>query len=265
VEEISVMTARNASNAETARALGSQSRLAAENGARDIAEMSAAMAEIKTSGDNIAKIIKTIDDIAFQTNLLALNAAVEAARAGEAGAGFAVVANEVRSLAQRSKQAARETAEKIQDSINKSQRGVSISAKVSASLEDILGKTRHAEELVTEIASSTAEQSKGISGINSAMVQMDKITQTTAGAAQDNAAAAQEMRGQTIYMQAAIGQLDLILTGQNTCVVQSAASSADDEVNVALKPAKTGTGLSLKRGSAKGQAIRPTRELVDAA
>jgi methyl-accepting chemotaxis protein len=130
--------------------------------------MSRSMDAIKGSSDNIAKIIKTIDEIAFQTNILALNAAVEAARAGEAGMGFAVVADEVRNLAQRSATAARETADKIEDSIRKSQEGVTISGRVSASLQEILTKARQVDDLVAEIASASKEQSPGVEQISTA-------------------------------------------------------------------------------------------------
>ncbi len=162
LEEISSMTRRNAENAGRAKDLANQTRVAAETGAADMGAMSSAMDAIKASSDNIAKIIKTIDEIAFQTNILALNAAVEAARAREAGAGFAVVADEVRSLAQRSAQAARETADKIEDSINKSANGVQISAKVAASLREIVGKARQVDSIIAEIAQASSEQNGGI-------------------------------------------------------------------------------------------------------
>ena len=131
--------------------------------------MSSAMNDIKSSSDDIAKIIKTIDEIAFQTNILALNAAVEAARAGEAGAGFAVVADEVRNLAQRCAQAAKETASKIEDSVQKSTNGVEISAKVAISLQEIVSKTRQVDELAGEVATTSVEQSQGIEQVNTAV------------------------------------------------------------------------------------------------
>jgi methyl-accepting chemotaxis protein len=134
LEELSSMTKRNAENAQKANDLAKQARTAADKGAGDMQTMSAAMAAIKVSSDDIAKIIKTIDEIAFQTNILALNAAVEAARAGEAGMGFAVVADEVRNLAQRSAQAAKETADKIEGAIGNTAQGVEISKKVAETL-----------------------------------------------------------------------------------------------------------------------------------
>ena len=132
---MSTMTKRNAENAQKANDLAKQARTAADKGAGDMQAMTAAMEAIKVSSDDIAKIIKTIDEIAFQTNILALNAAVEAARAGEAGMGFAVVADEVRNLAQRSAQAAKETAAKIEGAIAKTAQGVEISGKVAKTLE----------------------------------------------------------------------------------------------------------------------------------
>ena len=132
---MATMTKRNAENARQGQRTGQAGARAADQGVGDMQNMSAAMEAIKVSSDDIAKIIKTIDEIAFQTNILALNAAVEAARAGEAGMGFAVVADEVRNLAQRSAQAAKETAAKIEGAITKTGQGVEISGKVAEMLE----------------------------------------------------------------------------------------------------------------------------------
>jgi hypothetical protein len=213
LEEIASMTRRNAENAQSAKDIAAQTRCAADAGAIDMQEMSVAMGAIKDSSDNIAKIIKTIDEIAFQTNILALNAAVEAARAGEAGMGFAVVAEEVRNLAQRSAQAARETAEKIEDSIAKSEAGVDISSKVAERLEEIVAKARRVDELVAEIATASREQSQGIDQVNTAVTQMDKVTQSNAAAAEESASASEELNAQARTLKDAVGDLLALVEG----------------------------------------------------
>ncbi len=196
LEEISSMTKRNSEHALHAKDLSAQTRHAAEQGTSRMAGMQEAMNEIKASSDNIAKIVKSIDEIAFQTNILALNAAVEAARAGEAGAGFAVVAEEVRALAQRSAHAARETAEKIEDSIHKSEQGVQLSTAVAESFQDIAAKARQMDDLVAEIATASHEQSQGVGQVSSAIADMDKVTQSNAATAEESASAAEELNQQ---------------------------------------------------------------------
>jgi len=211
LEEISSMTKRNAENALSAKDLSSETRHAAESGSANMLEMSRAMADIQSASGNISKIIKTIDEIAFQTNILALNAAVEAARAGEAGAGFAVVADEVRKLAQRSAQAAKETAAKIEDSIAKSANGVAISSKVTESLNLIVIKARLVDEIVAEIATASREQSQGISQVNSAVTQIDKVTQTNAASAEESASASGRLNAQAATLRKLVGELqDLV-------------------------------------------------------
>ena len=213
LEEIASVTRRNAQHADHAKKLAAQTRSAADTGFNDMRDMSQAMDAIKSSSDNIGKIIKTIDEIAFQTNILALNAAVEAARAGEAGMGFAVVADEVRNLAQRSAQAARETADKIQDSITRSQHGVDISAKVAASLHEIVEKARTVDELLGQIAAASVEQSQGIIQVNSAVNQLDQVTQSNAGTAEENAGAAENLNAQAAALQSATGALAKLVGG----------------------------------------------------
>lgn len=215
LEEMASMTRRNADNAQQAKDLSSQTRAAADTGAADMEQMKTSMEAIKSSSDDVARIVKTIDEIAFQTNILALNAAVEAARAGEAGAGFAVVADEVRNLAQRSATAARETADKIEDAINKTTQGVQVSGKVAESLKQIITKARTVDDLVGEIAVACREQAQGTSQVNTAMSQMDKVTQSNAASAEESASASEEMNAQAAVQKEAVGQL-LSLIGQKT-------------------------------------------------
>ncbi len=213
LEEMASMTRRNAENAGKVKDLGSQARQSGDQGVLDMGKMIVAMQAIKVSSDEVAKIIKTIDEIAFQTNILALNAAVEAARAGEAGMGFAVVADEVRNLAQRAAQAAKETATKIEDSVQKSAQGAEISSKVATSLEEIVNKSRQVDELAGEVAAASREQSQGIDQVNTAVTQMDKVTQSNAASAEESASAAEELNAQAENLKDAVAQLLRVVDG----------------------------------------------------
>ena len=214
LEEMSSMTKRNAENASKVNDLSREARQAADKGAEDMQAMSTAMEAIKSSSDDIAKIIRTIDEIAFQTNILALNAAVEAARAGEAGMGFAVVADEVRNLAQRSAAAAKETAAKIEGAIVKTAQGVDITQKVAVALNGIVVKARQVDELAAEVASASREQTQGINQINAAVGQMDKVTQSNAANAEISAASAAELSHQAASMRTAVLSLLEVVDGE---------------------------------------------------
>ena len=213
LEELVSMTKRNADSAASAKDLSAQTRSAAESGTAEMQQMRTAMAAIKDSSNEIAKIIRTIDEIAFQTNILALNAAVEAARAGDAGAGFAVVAEEVRALAQRSAESAKDTATKIEIAIRNGDQGVVISNSVAATLGVIVDKARKVDELVAEISTASSEQSTGLTQINSAMSQMDQVTQANAASAEETAAASEELSAQSMALQEAVTDLKRLIGG----------------------------------------------------
>jgi methyl-accepting chemotaxis protein len=222
LHEMASMTSRNSESAQAAKSLAAEARATADAGARDMGAMKGAMTAIQTSSSEISKIIKTIDEIAFQTNILALNAAVEAARAGEAGAGFAVVAEEVRSLAQRSALAAKETAAKIADASAKSEQGVAISSKVSGNLDAIVDRIRQLDEMVANIAQASQEQSSGIHQLSEAVAGMDQITQSNAALAQQSASSAEQMQQQSAQVRAAVGDLMRMVQG---AAIEGAASS----------------------------------------
>jgi methyl-accepting chemotaxis protein len=225
--ELSSMTKRNAENAQKANELSKEACTAADSGVQDVHKMNAAMEAMNQSSGEIAKIIRTIDEIAFQTNILALNAAVEAARAGEAGMGFAVVADEVRNLAQRSAQAARETATKIETAINKTSESVQISKKVTDALTGIATKARTVNELVAQVAAGSAEQTQGISQITTAVNQTDKVTQNNAASAEECAALATELNAQASSINGAVVGLSKLIGDQSDAEEKVSLASPD--------------------------------------
>jgi methyl-accepting chemotaxis protein len=221
--EMGSVADRNSENAGKANELARQAREAADAGTSEMHAMSTAMGDIKSSSDDIAKIIKTIDEIAFQTNILALNAAVEAARAGEAGMGFAVVADEVRALAQRSAKAAKETAGQIESAIAKTAEGVQISAKVSANLAAIVAKVREVDALIADVAAASREQTQGIQQINSAVSHMDKVVQSNASTAEESASAAEELHSQSASLRESVAALSQLVGIVNETQAKTAA------------------------------------------
>ncbi len=213
LEEMASMTKRTAENAKAASESAGQACRSADTGAQRMEALQGAMSGIKTASEDITKILKTIDEIAFQTNILALNAAVEAARAGDAGMGFAVVAEEVRNLAQRSAQAARETAEKIEGSVAKSSHGAEITAEVSNSFTEIQTRVRRLDQLIGEIARASSEQQQGISQVNTAVADMDKVTQRTAATAEESASAALQLNTQSSALKDTVAELAHLVRG----------------------------------------------------
>lgn len=252
LHELTSMTQQNSEGAQTAKDLAAEARAAADAGSRDMTAMSQAMVDIQNSSAEIAKIIKTIDEIAFQTNILALNAAVEAARAGDAGAGFAVVADEVRNLAQRSAQAARETADRIAAAMEKSTQGAAISTQVTTSLSAIVDKIRQLDEKVAAIADASAEQSSGLSQLAQAVSGMDSDTQSTAALAQQAAGSVEQLQKQTMEVKQAVTKLTVMVNGASARaeaeVVRSPALPANRPEAAGKKPEKTAAAPAVDEG-----------------
>lgn len=215
MDETSSMVKQNAENTRQANDLSQEATDSATDGAGKMQEMITSMEELKKSSAEISKIIKVIDEIAFQTNMLALNAAVEAARAGDAGQGFAVVAAEVRNLAQKSAQAAKDTAEIIDRNIELSEKGVSISMDVNVALEEIMGKSKSVNQLVGEIAAASDEQAKGTAQVTEAIGQMEQVVQSNAAAAEETAASSEEMQAQAEELNSIVVQLSKLINGVN--------------------------------------------------
>ncbi|MGE4578231.1 MAG: methyl-accepting chemotaxis protein [Desulfuromonadales bacterium] len=207
--EMASQIRHNAENAGQASTLATQTQGAAEGGSRQMRQMMQAMGEINEAGQNISKIIKVIDEIAFQTNLLALNAAVEAARAGQHGKGFAVVAEEVRNLAARSAKAASETAELIEGSVKKAENGAAIADQTAGALTQIVQGITKVNDLVAEIAAASNEQAQGIAQVNQGLGQIDQVTQQNTANAEQSAAAAEELSGQASQLQQMLRRFQL--------------------------------------------------------
>jgi methyl-accepting chemotaxis protein len=196
LHEVAAMTNQNSGNAKEARRLSKVAESSVEAGVESMMRLSDAINKIKASSDSTAKIIKTIDEIAFQTNLLALNAAVEAARAGDAGKGFAVVAEEVRNLAMRSAEAAKNTANLIEESVKNSESGVSLNQEVLKNLNDINNQVKEVGAVMAEIAEASEQQTHGVEQVNSVINQMNIVTQQVAANAEESASGAEELSGQ---------------------------------------------------------------------
>jgi methyl-accepting chemotaxis protein len=239
LEEMASMSRLNASNAKEAQGLCANARSSSAKGSVSMQKLSDAINRIKNSSHATSKIVKTIDEIAFQTNLLALNAAVEAARAGDAGKGFAVVAEEVRNLAIRSAEAAKNTSNLIEESVRNAMDGVNINKEAMENLEDVTRQVIRVSEMMAEIASSSEQQRLGVEQITDSVSQMTQLTQTVAASAEESASAAQVMSGQSLELQSMVARFTLKETEERSRR-QSAISPAPPAIrNVLSGKSKT--------------------------
>jgi len=211
MEEMSAMTRHNAENANQANTLMMETTRVVEEANQSMEELSRSMQEITLASEETAKIIKTIDEIAFQTNLLALNAAVEAARAGEAGAGFATVADEVRNLALRAAEAAKNTNLLIEGTVKKIRVGAEVADRANQAFAKVAGSARKVGEIVSEIRAASQEQAQGIEQINKAITEMERIVQRNAANAEESASASEEMNAQAEHLKAFVQELALLV------------------------------------------------------
>jgi methyl-accepting chemotaxis protein len=213
IEEMASMTKHNAENANQANTLMAETRRVVDEANHSMGALTESMKEISSASEETAKIIKTIDEIAFQTNLLALNAAVEAARAGVAGAGFAVVADEVRNLAMRAADAAKNTANLIEGTVVKVKNGSEIVSKTNEAFAKVATGAKKVGELVGEISAASNEQAQGIEQINKAVSELDKVVQKNAANAEESASASEEMNAQAEQMKGFVNDLLALVTG----------------------------------------------------
>jgi len=213
LEEMSSMTKQNAENAMHADSLMKEANIVVREANETMGKLTQSMEEITRANEETQKIIKTIDEIAFQTNLLALNAAVEAARAGEAGAGFAVVAEEVRNLALRSADAAKNTADLIESTVKKVKNGSSLVSDTDDAFVKVAESSFKVGELVAEIAAASNEQAQGIDQINKAVCDVDRVTQQNSASSEESASTAEEMSAQAEEMKAFVDELVFLVDG----------------------------------------------------
>jgi methyl-accepting chemotaxis protein len=239
LEEMASMTKQNAGNAGQADGLMKQVEQFVAQSNDSIGKLSASMQEITRASEETQKIVKTIDEISFQTNLLALNAAVEAARAGEAGAGFAVVAEEVRNLAKRAAESARNTAGLIDGTIKKVKEGSGLMSVTHESFTKVAGSATQVAELLAEIATASREQSQGIDQVNKAVGDVDKVTQQNAANAEESAAASEELAAQADQMKVMVNELLTLIGGSAGTRKGRQAKAASGQ---AKDPAPAGRG-----------------------
>ena len=249
LHEITSMAKTSAASAKEAETLAEAAKTGTDQGGEKMVELAAAMGKLKSSSDQTAKIVKTIDEIAFQTNLLALNAAVEAARAGDAGKGFAVVADEVRALSIRAAEAAKQTAALIEESVGHTARGVTMTKDVQETFVDIAKRANRVREVMAEMAAASEQQTLGIGQVNTAVEQMNAVTQQTAASAEESASAAEELTSQATQVRGLVGQF-VLQTGRTGFVAAAtpkpAARRASVPPSLRRSPAPNGRAAVLK-------------------
>jgi methyl-accepting chemotaxis protein len=259
LEEMASMTRTNADNARQADALMGEMAQVVGHANQSMDGLTHSMRQVSEASQETAKIIKTIDEIAFQTNLLALNAAVEAARAGEAGAGFAVVADEVRALAMRAAEAAKNTAALIEGTVDKVKEGTELVSRTAEAFSQVTGSTGKVKELVAEIAAASGEQAQGVDQINKAVTEMNNVTQQTAANAEESASAAEELNAQSETMKGAVSELVALVGdkngGHNGLRAQPRASGG-------LRKRLSAMHQSLGRGKSQSPAGSPHPEQI---
>jgi methyl-accepting chemotaxis protein len=259
LQELSSMTRQNTTSAQEGRGLSEGARASAERGGASMTRLSDAIGKIKVSSDQTAKIVKTIDEIAFQTNLLALNAAVEAARAGDAGKGFAVVAEEVRNLAMRSAEAAKNTAALIDDAVKNADGGVALNAEAFTNLQEITAQIGKVGAVMAEIAEASEQQRQGVEQISTAVGHMNGVTQQTAANSEESAATAAELNSQAERMQEMVAEFRLEeSTSASSGRAPSPASRASRSAPLGYSPRPPA------EGKARRSAAPPARSAVAA-
>jgi methyl-accepting chemotaxis protein len=262
LEQMNATVRQNAENARQANGMAEEARQMSVTGNEAMKRLTQTIGKIKNSSDQTASILKTIDEIAFQTNLLALNAAVEAARAGEAGKGFAVVAEEVRSLAQRSAEASKSTAQLIADACRNADQGVNVAGEAESSLTQIDSAVTKVTQLINKVSTASSEQADGIDQITKAVSQMDQVTQSNAACAEESAAASEELSAQAEELNSMVNHLVATVFGSGSAKQQQSTyvSPPAKRKPVAVQKHPTRASMTASKVSHSPQQIIPLND-----